>query len=148
MQEYVQKSIRTTLPRRALLLSGGEFSQLTALLKSGNGPSSPRATSGSAALAVTRAGRSGWTASIKRCSAFAVFTNENLVKRFVSQPSAMATTPTMTATPNARRIQTSNAKEHFIADKALLPAKRAIPRETAAPSANDNNKKDDRVPGP
>src|SRR5215469_3267470 len=148
MHEYVQKSISTTLPRRDLVLSGGELSQETAPLMSGNGPSSSRVICGSAALAVKTAGLGWCTASISRCSAFAVFTKENFVNRFVSQPRAIAATPAITATPNARRIQTLNAKERFMADNALLPANRAIPNETAAPSANDNNKNEDRTPGP
>src|SRR5512140_974450 len=41
MHEYVQKLTSTTLPRSALLLNGGEFSQATAPFKSGIPPSSP-----------------------------------------------------------------------------------------------------------
>ncbi len=33
-------------------------------------------------------------------------------------------------------------------ESALLPAKSAIPREVAAPTAKDNSKKDERAPGP
>src|SRR5262245_47473425 len=40
MHEYVQKLTSTTLPRRALLVNGGEFSQATAPSKSGILPSS------------------------------------------------------------------------------------------------------------
>src|SRR5258708_38711256 len=41
IHEYVQKLTSTTLPRSALLLSGGELSQPTAPSKSGIRPSSP-----------------------------------------------------------------------------------------------------------
>src|SRR5262245_52772412 len=39
MQEYVQKSIITTLPRRRSGVSGGEFSQATAPSSDGRSPS-------------------------------------------------------------------------------------------------------------
>ena len=38
MQEYVQKSIRTTLPRSRASVSGGLFSQVVTPAKSGAGP--------------------------------------------------------------------------------------------------------------
>src|SRR5277367_3446948 len=148
MQEYVQKSIRTTLPRRESRLNGAELSHPTAPVKSGIGPSSPRWGPDSAALTGRIAGFSGPNALIKCASALVVFTKENLVSRFVSHPSAMATTPMITATPKARRIQASNDKERFMAENALLPAKSAMPRELAAPSAKDSNNKDERAPGP
>src|SRR5580658_4717090 len=139
----------TTFPCRDFLVSGGELSQATAPLKSGRGPSSSRAGSGSAALAAkTDAGFSGRNRSIKCSSAFEVFTKENLVRRFVSQPRAIATTPMITATPNPRRIQISNESERFNAEKTLLPAKSAIPKEVAAPKAKDNSNSDERAPGP
>src|SRR5271156_4403044 len=139
----------TTFPFRDLALRGGELSQATAPLKSGMGPSSSSVGSVSAALAAkTAAGFSGRNRSIKFSSAFEVFTKENLVSRFVSQPKAIATTPMITATPNPRRIQTSNESERFKAEKTLLPVKSAIPREVAAPKAKDRSKNEDRAPGP
>ena len=66
----------------------------------------------------------------------------------MSQPRAIATTPMITAMPNPRRIQTSNESERFRAEKTLLPAKSAIPKEVAAPSAKDNSNNDERAPGP
>src|SRR5271156_6411760 len=141
--------MNTTFPLSDLLLSGGELSQATAPLKSGIGPSSLRAGSVSAALAArTAAAFFGWNTSIRCSSAFAVFTKENLVSRFVSQPRAIATTPIITATPNPRRIHTSNESERFRAEKTLLPVKSAIPREVAAPKAKDRSKNEDRAPGP
>src|SRR5277367_3519711 len=139
----------TTFPFRDLLVRGGELSQATAPLKSGMGPSSPSAGSASVVLAAkTAAGFSGRNRSIKCSSAFEVFTKENFVSRFVSQPRAIATTPMITATPNPRRIQTSNESDRFSAEKTLLPAKSAIPKEVAAPSAKDNSKNEERAPGP
>ena len=38
MQEYVQKSIRTTLPRSFCIVSGGELNQAEMPAKSGAGP--------------------------------------------------------------------------------------------------------------
>jgi hypothetical protein len=125
------------------------LSQAVAPLKSGRGPSSLRAGCASGALAAkTAAGFSERGASIKCSSALAVFTKENFVSRLVSQPRAIATTPMITATPNPRRIQTSNESERFRAEKTLLPAKSAIPREVAAQSAKDKSKNDERAPGP
>src|SRR5271156_1109993 len=134
----------TTFPFRDLALRGGELSQATAPLKSGMGPSSSSVGSVSAALAAkTAAGFSGRNRSIKFSSAFEVFTKENLVSKFVSQPRAIATTPMITATPNPRRIQTSNESDRFGAEKTLLPAKSAIPKEVAARSAKDSKRKDE-----
>src|ERR1022692_884030 len=149
MQEYVQKSISTTLPRRELRVRGGELSHAIAPLRSGIGPSSPRtgegagagARRGSAALTGTIPGVSGPIASIKCVSTLEVFTKENFVSRFVSHPSAIAATPMITATPRARRIHTSKNRDRFIAENTLLPARSAIPREVAAPRAKDRSKK-------
>src|ERR1700722_6218096 len=135
MQEKVQKSITTTLPRRDLLLNGGELIQPTAPLRSGIGPSSESAGVMSTGLTGTEAGFSGLRVPIKCSSALAVFTKENLLSRPVSQPSAMATTPTSTATPSARRIQTSKDSDRFIAENTFFPASSAVPREVAAPNA-------------
>src|SRR5450755_1633667 len=148
MQEYVQKSISTTLPRKESRVRGAELIQATAPFRSGIGPSSARRVGDSEALTEWTAGVAAPNALIKCVSALEVFTNENFVSRLVSQPSAMATTPMMTATPRARRIQTSKASDRFMAEKALLPANSAIPRELAAPSAKDNSRKDERAPGP
>src|SRR6202161_3104347 len=112
----------TTLPRRDLVVKGGELSQPTAPLGSGMGPSSARTSTGSAALTGTSAGLCAPSALTKCSSALAVLTKENLVSRLVSQPRAMATTPTITATPRARRIQTSRDIERFMAEKTLYHA--------------------------
>src|SRR5271156_6020187 len=152
MQEYVQKSISTTLPRRELLVSAGELIQPTAPLRSGIGPSSPRTTAGPAGAAAALTGRTAGfsepSASIKCASALDVFTKENFVSRFVSHPRAMAATPIITATPKARRIHTAKDNDRFMAENALLPAKSAIPREVAAPNAKDNSRNDECAPGP
>ena len=148
MQEYVQKSMRTTLPRRDFAVNGGELSQAMAPLKSGMGPSSPRTTWGWAARTGRNADFAGPSAFSKCVSALAVLTKENLVSRLVSQPSAMATTPTITATPRARRIQTSKANERFIAAKTFFPARSAIASEVAAPNAIRHQQKRRTNSGP
>src|ERR1700678_1918713 len=152
MQEYVQKSINTTFPRSELRFSGGEFNQPTAPLRSGIGPSSPSTGAAlpgdPAALTRTTPGFTGPSAAIRCASVLEVLIKENFVSRFVSHPSAMATTPMITATPKARRIHTSNDRDRFMAENTRLPAKSAIPREAAAPKAKDSNKKDNRAPGP
>src|SRR5580658_277737 len=135
MQEYVQKSITTTLPRRDLLLNGGELIQPTAPLRSGIGPSSGSVSCGSVALTETSVPFSGPSVPIRCDSALAVFTNEYLASSFVSQPSDMAITPMITATPSPRRIQTSKERERFMTDNTFFPASSAMPREVAAPSA-------------
>src|ERR1700735_782469 len=133
MQEYVQKSITTTLPRNDLLLSAGELIQPTAPPRSGIGPSSGR--TGAAALTGTSPALPAPNLPIKCSSAFAVFTKENLVSSVVSHPSAIATTPTITAAPSTRRIQTSKNSDRFKAVKTFFPASSAMPSEVAAPNA-------------
>src|ERR1700691_3829563 len=135
MQEYVQKSITTTLPRTDLLLSGGELSQPTAPFRSGIGPSSGSVGCDSAARTGTIPPFPGPSVPISCDSAFAVFAKEYFASSFVSQPSDMAITPMVTATPSPRRIQTSKDRERFIADNTFFPASSAMPREVAAPSA-------------
>src|SRR6202021_283879 len=135
MQEYVQKSITTTLPRRDLLLNAGELIQPTPPVRGGLGPSSESAGVVSAVLTGTTVGFLGPKVPIKFSSALAVLTKENLLSRPVSQPSAMATTPTSTATPRARRIQTSKDSDRFIAENTFFPARSAVPSEVAAPNA-------------
>ena len=148
MHEYVQKSITTTLPRRESRVSGAELSHAIAPLKAGMGPSSSRTSEESAAGTATIPGFSGPNVLIKCASAWEVFRKENFVSRFVSHPSAIARTPTITAIPRTRRIQTSNDRDRFMTESAWLPAKSAIPREVAAPTAKDSSKKDERAPGP
>src|SRR5580692_2895018 len=116
----------------------------------GIGPSSLSTREVDSAGAAARTGLAEAEAeAIIRCSStFPVFTNDNFVSRFASHPRARATTPMMTATPNPRRIQTSNDRDRFNAAKTLLPAKSAMPRDVAAPNANDSNKNEVRTPGP
>ena len=52
----------------------------------------------------------------------------------VSQPKAIATTPTNTATPSPRRIHSSAPRDRFMNAKTLLPANSASASEQAAPS--------------
>src|SRR5580658_7271088 len=138
----------TTLPRSCARVSGGELSQATAPLSSGMGPSSGRIGGGSAALTFDSAGFGAPSAWIRCSSAVAVLTKENFARRLVSQPSAMATTPMITAAPSARRIQRSKRRECFTVENTFFPAKSAIASEVAAPSAYDNNKNEERAPGP
>src|SRR5580704_371043 len=135
MQEYVQKSTTTTLPRRDLVLKGGELIQPTAPLMSGIAPSSGSVSCDSVALTERSVPFFGPSVPIRCDSAFAVFTKEYFARSFVSQPSDMAITPMITAAPSTRRIQTSKERERFIADNTFFPASSAMPREVAAPSA-------------
>src|SRR5580698_7288723 len=103
----------TTLPRRPSVVNGEELSHVIPPGIVGIAPSSLRAGIGAAAMT----GFDDLTASIKCSSALLVFTKEILVRRFVSQPRARATSPMITATPRARRIHTSNDNDRFIAAK-------------------------------
>ena len=53
----------------------------------------------------------------------------------VSRPSAMATTPTSTATPRPRRIHSLAPSERFIAANTRPPISSATASEVAAPAA-------------
>src|SRR5207249_3781592 len=114
MQEYVQKSMTTTLPRKLSGVRGDEFNQATAPSSAGNSPSiggadeaalfdimappviapevvAPPIIAPRPACAVA----SGWITSINDCSMRLVLVRDRRVKTPVSHPSAIATTAIM-----------------------------------------------------
>ena len=160
MQEYVQKSISTTFPRRSCVVSFPEFSHETAPSRLGIGPSFPRATSGTTASAgklafiatadgsASRACTTGRKRSINPCSNPAVLLRESRANSPVSEPDAIAATPTNTAAPSPRRIHCSTPNDRFIILNTLFPASSASASEHAAPSANESSNKALRVFAP
>src|SRR6267378_7996960 len=150
MQDYVQKSMTTTLPRKLSGVRGAEFSQATAPSNAGNSPSiggpdeaalvdimAPPVIAPLPACTVA----SGWITSINDCSMRLVLVRDRRVKTPVSHPSAIATTATMTATPKPRRSHSPAPKERFSAAKTRLPAKVATASEVIPPSAYANSKR-------
>src|ERR1700727_350497 len=102
MQEYVQKSTTTTLPRRATASSGGEFNQAVAPARDGKSPSTGSAFAVSACdatgvpameLLIAMVLAVGFTPSISVCSNLLVLVVDRRASTVVSHPKAMATTP-------------------------------------------------------
>src|ERR1700722_2101467 len=157
MHEYVQKSTRTTLPRKSSGVSGGELNHEVAPPSEGISPS-------------TGGGPAGWELAIiigcppvmvplmamvesaapfasreparssSDCSRRLVPASDSRVSTVLSQPKAMATTASRMALPNARRIHSPALSERFKAAKTRPPAAMATPKDVAAPAAYANNK--------
>src|ERR1035438_6251530 len=87
MQEYVQKSTRTTLPFSSSRVSGGEFSHFTAPSKLGNVPSCPSSIVPDGAVAVPGAVEyaTGRKRSNNLCSTPDVLDSESLRRTPVSR---------------------------------------------------------------
>ena len=132
MQEYVQKSTSTTLPRSDPVVSGGLFSHCVAPASDGSVPSTG---SGSPAFSTGCGAGAGRTALISFCSMPPVLASETRVSRPVSRPSAIAATPHSTSTPSARRTHSPAPSERFISANTLPPISSARPSEVAAPAA-------------
>src|SRR5471032_166651 len=144
MQEYVQKSISTTLPFRLAAVSGGELSHCTAPSSGGNWPSTGKVAGADpvaaaimafeAAMAGAGAGL-GLNLSSSDCSSEVVLLFDTLVSKPVSRPRAMAATPASMARPRPRRIHSPAPSERFMAVNTLPPISRATASEVAAPAA-------------
>src|ERR1700722_13184873 len=112
MQEYVQKSTNTTLPRNSAGVSGAEFSQAVAPLKDGISPSIGSAASCApgpcmamvilALRGVPPGGVPPLILSMSDDSSRLVPPMDQRVSTLLSQPEAMARTASNTATPNPR----------------------------------------------
>src|SRR5689334_9493001 len=100
MHEYVQKSIRTTLPRNDSAVSGDELIQAVAPESAESGDSDPAAL----LAAGTDEGRSH---AISRASSDSVRTRERRVSGPRSRPRLTTATPASTRHPRTRRTQTS-----------------------------------------
>ena len=77
----------------------------------------------------------GWMRSTRPCSSDAVLASETWVRKPVSTPKRIATTPTSTATPRPRRTHSPAPSERFIAVKTRPPMSRARASDVAAPAA-------------
>ena len=123
------------------MVSGGEFNQEVAPLKDGTGPSMDgAAAAGSAPAGATPAAApamefGGVIRSSSDCSSRLVPASDRPLRKLVSTPNAIATTPHSTATPKVRRTHSPAPSERFIAANTRPPARMAIPNEVAAPAA-------------
>src|SRR5271169_4803046 len=151
MQEYVQKSTKTTLPRNASGVRAGEFNQAVAPLNEGSSPSTGRDPEGSPLLimALLRAmdpfmaivappccpAAPDWMVSISHCSHRLVPASDRRVSTVLSMPKATAATPIKTATPSVRRTHSPAPKDFFKKANTRPPARRAAAKEVAAPAA-------------
>ena len=93
----------------------------------------------------------GRTRSASRCSStVALFDGESDTRARipVSHPSAITTTPAMTATPSTRRTQTSTPRLRFIIRNTPCPASSASASAHAAPAAKVRSSAPLRIPPP
>src|SRR6266850_3188116 len=141
MQEYVQKSISTTLPRRPSRVSGGELSQDVAPSSAGSEPSTGRPPGAdllsNPAVGFASTGRR--IAPIKDCSIRFVLASDNRVNTLLSNPNAIAATAINTATPSPRRTHSPAPSPLFNAPNTRPPARSAMANEAAAPAAYPNS---------
>ncbi|KAG1360463.1 hypothetical protein G6F61_014381 [Rhizopus arrhizus] len=139
MQEYVQKSTSTTLPRSCWAVSGGLLSQPVAPSSAGRVPSTGSGASAPVlAPAIIIGGAAGCapgTASSRLCSMRAVLTVDRRVSRPVSQPRPIATTASSAATPSTLRRTSPRPSRACIARNTRPPIHTASASAVIAPSA-------------
>ncbi len=97
---------------------------------------------GSSRSASWERSRSGMSFANSHSSSFVVLAVETRASTPVSRPNAIASAPTTTAPPSARRIHSSAPSERFIAANTLPPSSSAAPSDTAVPNAYASSSSD------
>ena len=115
-----------------LHVSGGEFNQPVAPASDGSVPSTGSELPATRSVFVAVPGRA---LSSSTCSIRAVLAVEMRVRNPVSNPNAMATTPSSTNAPSPRLIHSPAPSDFFIAANTRPPIRSATASDVAAPAA-------------